>query len=254
MKNNWTALLTLGISLSWMVSSTTAYARQGTERVYSSAASSLSSLLPARLDAVNVSSQTLAQSVQRPRANTSAQRFGDVTFYGTWRIDDSEKYRETGTPGGIHVLLAPGPVQFDLANANVPKNYRLKARITVFDQLFDPKPIKTCWMNFNPASPDTPCVLDTVRPAEIIMYAKWLGGPKPKRKNNRNFGEYWQPGNSPFSDSPGSFYYLEGNSRPLYSIIKNARRAKFEFPATPKPKEEDTRRCWRNISGMVVCW
>jgi hypothetical protein len=254
MKKHWTALLTLGISLSWMGLSTASYANQGTERVYSSAPmSSLFSLLPTRLGAVNVSSQILAQSTRRPRTTADAGQFGDVVFHGDWGIETRPGKLLDGVPGSVTVLAAPGPIQFDLVNANVPKNYQLKARIIVYDKLFDPQPLGTCWMNLNPASSDV-CKVDQVRPMEITMFAKWLGGPKPKSVNNRNFGRNWNPRDSPFADDPTIFYYMEGNRTPLYSIIKNARRAKFEFPATPKPKEEDTRRCWRGITGVVSCW
>jgi hypothetical protein len=247
--------LTLGISLDWIYQPMISYAYQGIEQVSAPVAtSSPFSSSPSHWNAPSSHPPSLAQSSQRPRAATATQQFGDVVFHGNWRIDKSGTFTETGVPGRIIILMAPGPVQFDLTNANVPRNYRLRARITVYDQLFDPKPIKQCWMNFNSASPDPPCVLDAVRPLEIVMYAKWLGGPQPKGRFNSDPGKSQDPRYAPFIDSPSDFYFMEGNNKPLYSIIKNARRTEFGFPATPKPKEEDTRRCWRGITGVVSCW
>jgi hypothetical protein len=250
MKRNWTALLTLGISLSWMGLSTASYANQGTERVYSSTPmSSFFSLLPTRLGAVNVSSQTLAQSTRRPGTTADAGQFGDVVNHGNWRIETRPGKLLDGVPGTVTVLAAPGPVQIVLAN--VPQNYRLKARILIYDKLFDPKIIGKCTMNFNPASPDPPCILDKIRPLKVTMFAKWLYGPKPKRVQVKDF---YKRKDDPFAQAGGTYSYMDGNDRPLHTIVKNARRAELRFRYIPKPKEEDTRRCWRGITGVVSCW
>jgi hypothetical protein len=249
MKNNWTAILTLGISASWIYLSATAHAKQEIETELASV-DVPNSLSSTRWDSGSGGHQVLAQLIQNPQLSAITQQFGDVIFHGDWRVTKSSE--KLDAVGNVIVLAAPGAFQIDLTNANVLKNYRLRARIETYDKLFDPQQIKECWMNFNPTSPDPVCILDRVRPVRVVMYAKWLPGPKPKGVFNKNSGT--SVARDPFSDYPSDLYYMNGDSRPLHTIIKNARRAKFEFPATPKPKEEDTRRCWRGITGVVSCW
>jgi hypothetical protein len=250
MHKNWIVLLTLGIPLNWMGFSASFYSLGKPE--ISNAKPilmpvSLSKSMPVRSGpTLQKPTKILAQSSQPPINNPSAQGFGDVSLVGDWKTDDdghSEVHTEKRNY--ITVILQPGPVQIELTS--IPKNYKIWATLVMYDRLYNPKQVDKCRMYLNPHSASPPCVIDQTRPVEVFLHSRWVEGPKPSRvySEDRVVGIY---------HSPQYLYYMNG--KPVYVTVKNAKKAKFEFPAPskPKPKEEDTRRCWRGITGVVSCW
>jgi hypothetical protein len=250
MHKNWIVLLSLSIPLNWMGLSASLHHLGNLKPA--GANTILRPVSPSNSMPVTSSpilqkpTKILSQSSQPPINNSSAQGFGDVSLVGDWKTDDDGRPQDhTEKRNYITVILQPGPVQIELTS--IPKNYKIWATLVMYDQLYNPKQVSKCRMYLNPPSASPPCVVDQRRPVEVFLHSRWVGGPKPNREysGDRVVGIY---------HSPQYLYYMNG--KPIYVTVKNAKKAEFELPAPskPKPKEEDTRRCWRGITGVVSCW
>jgi hypothetical protein len=248
MSKNWIGLLSLlSLPLGWMGASASSYGLQKPESAVAILMSRSMPPLHQMSVQFNPASQrptaTLAQSSQRPVTNFAAQGFRDFLVVPNWvtdsKVDEGRDLRSVG----LLYILPPGPVQIELTS--VLKNYQIWAKLSLYDKMYDPQFERDCVMYLNPPSGSPPCVIDRTRPVEVVINTKWMGGPKPKKV-------YTAGKVKPF-DGFMNLYYMNG--KPLYVTIRNAKEeGRFQFPASPKPKEEDTRRCWRGITGVVSCW